>query len=822
MPDIVEQTICANGGSPTELLDVESDSLNTVVVANEDGTNSVHIFPYDIKSADDGNLKFIENDVKSAPKQPLLDRLFGGVKESYEYQNTKDHIQTYFSKNPETGIKLTSGGYSVKLAPLLDSEKVPDIVGLIGHENEPVVQKPNSDLPIAKKPDLETETALGAEMKSNAAVTAAIDEDSASRTLMPNQTQVDIKQAPPEAYDKSQIDFRQETNCVAFDNVFTDSISLTYEPTYTGVKENIILKRYDGVNTFHFTLNTGGLVPELTAVRGASIPLLHPDTLDTVMVIGQIDATDAIYGTEEDDGTHFSLDHCMYLTSLEEASTYILTVVVDKKFLESPNTVYPVTIDPPVDVPASGIMDTPVYSGYANSNFNANYYHHVGYYNSTYKEGEFWVQMNCTSRYSYISPRNVVKATYNAYENSGKTHNANVQVFDTSVTWWYDELTYNNRPATYGNPVSTQAVSTPARYYQFTITSLFKDWLSYATNEGGWTENFGFAVKMNTSGVSSRCFNASNFSSNRPATITITYNEDASLANGAYYIRNVRSGKYLDAYNNMSNTVIQYPFHGALNHQWLVTRDSEGYYRIQTCYQAYINSGRKMLSCSETGSYPYVDLWHYTASLKTQQWRCVKNSDGSYRIINRFHTDNQNYSTALGMKNGSTTDYNPADLGPYNGNDGQKWVLEKVNFGNGGTYQPKGAGLPPNCMGYALKRNMEINLKINPFNNSNYTKDHVSGIESTLGDHVNYRPLRNCVDPVQNNEYRVAVRVPNGINGWNFHVIYQLSDGSWAGKNHNYASKLLGWGDPSSAPGMWENDLFPEWVGTVYYAVRPK
>ena len=87
---------------------------------------------------------------------------------------------------------------------------------------------------------------------------------------------------------------------------------------------------------------------------------------------------------------------------------------------------------------------------------------------------------------------------------------------------------------------------------------------------------------------------------------------------------------------------------------------------------------------------------------------------------------------------------------------------------------------------------------------------------------MNYRPLRNCVDPVQNNEYRVAVRVPNGINGWNFHVIYQLSDGSWAGKNHNYASKLLGWGDPSSAPGMWENDLFPEWVGTVYYAVRPK
>ena len=57
-----------------------------------------------------------------------------------------------------------------------------------------------------------------------------------------------------------------------------------------------------------------------------------------------------------------------------------------------------------------------------------------------------------------------------------------------------------------------------------------------------------------------------------------------NIADGVYYIRNLNSGKYMDI--NWARTadgteVIQYGFHGDLNQQFKVTRESDGYYSIK-------------------------------------------------------------------------------------------------------------------------------------------------------------------------------------------------------------------------------------------------
>ena len=71
------------------------------------------------------------------------------------------------------------------------------------------------------------------------------------------------------------------------------------------------------------------------------------------------------------------------------------------------------------------------------------------------------------------------------------------------------------------------------------------------------------------------------------------------------------------------------------------------------------------------------------------------------------------------------------------------------------------------------------------------------------------------------NEYRVAVRAPND---WDqkiyYHMIYQLSDGTWAGKDDQSLSKHFGNGNPSISPEMWENDAYPASAGTIYFAVE--
>lgn len=57
---------------------------------------------------------------------------------------------------------------------------------------------------------------------------------------------------------------------------------------------------------------------------------------------------------------------------------YKLTIVVDKEFLESETTVYPVTIDPTVSMAATNMSDAPVFSGYPTRNYYTNEYNMVG------------------------------------------------------------------------------------------------------------------------------------------------------------------------------------------------------------------------------------------------------------------------------------------------------------------------------------------------------------------------------------------------------------------------------------------------------------
>ena len=105
--------------------------------------------------------------------------------------------------------------------------------------------------------------------------------------------------------------------------------------------------------SFAFVLNTGMLIPQITESGGIS--LSDPDTGETVASIAPI----LVY----DSNLRQTISNYYELTPLENG-TYYLTVNVDKDFLASPLTSYPVTIDPTFTFNVgSSTQDAIVYSG---------------------------------------------------------------------------------------------------------------------------------------------------------------------------------------------------------------------------------------------------------------------------------------------------------------------------------------------------------------------------------------------------------------------------------------------------------------------------
>ncbi len=113
--------------------------------------------------------------------------------------------------------------------------------------------------------------------------------------------------------------------------------SLEYGASYSGLKENIILKEYSGTSSWSFRLQTNGL--SLGIMNGQYV-LTDGDVY--VMYFGSI-----IAFTADDKNNTFGE---MTVETATESQEYILTITVPEEWLVSEETSYPVTIDPSITV----------------------------------------------------------------------------------------------------------------------------------------------------------------------------------------------------------------------------------------------------------------------------------------------------------------------------------------------------------------------------------------------------------------------------------------------------------------------------------------
>ena len=120
-----------------------------------------------------------------------------------------------------------------------------------------------------------------------------------------------------------------------YPNVFGLGTAVQYTPTLTGVKEEILLSRNVGKNSFAFLLETGGLI--LTETNG-QFTLVDPETEQKVGTLGEIIVFDSAGQITRGN---------MTAQTILAGQKYSITISVDQEFLVS--ATYPVSIDPTVD-----------------------------------------------------------------------------------------------------------------------------------------------------------------------------------------------------------------------------------------------------------------------------------------------------------------------------------------------------------------------------------------------------------------------------------------------------------------------------------------
>ena len=99
-----------------------------------------------------------------------------------------------------------------------------------------------------------------------------------------------------------------------------------------------------------------------------------------------------------------------------------------------------------------------------------------------------------------------------------------------------------------------------------------------------------------------------------------------------------------------------------------------------------------------------------------------------------------------------------------------------IGYGCGGQYRQVNTE-KPNCFGYALF--LDENPAVNSWWGSSHETEHFSGkFRVAIEEYYPCRRIDSFASPISSDEYRLAVRCPNMLDGVHrYHVIYQLSDG---------------------------------------------
>lgn len=255
------------------------------------------------------------------------------------------------------------------------------------------------------------------------------------------------------------------------------------------------------------------------------------------------------------------------------------------------------------------------------------------------------------------------------------------------LSWESATLTWNNQPlynTTHDLSYSPLAerYSPTSAWYVLDVTNIVASWVD------GLRSNYGFALVDITEDDEDHwtTYYSSDMESPHKPELHITYNGPSTpdepddpvnppattptqgISSGqTYYIKNVFSGKYLEADVSLNNNVIQNDFDGYSNQQWKVVYEGNGVYKLYNQYAGYINDHccLDLVSQNDNG----IDLYADSDSPRVLFY-ILLNSDGSFRIQNSWVTTEAVLTVpdALSLSDVTNSDWVNSSK--------QKWVFE--------------------------------------------------------------------------------------------------------------------------------------------------
>ena len=443
---------------------------NSVVFQNRDGTETLYTFADPIQYKDS---KGKLHDKKRTLKV--------SDSEEYAYEITTSNVKSYYPNeiSTEKGIMVKDEDNKISMKPLYSQEKNNELKG----------QAKNS----IKK---EARTSIAKKI--------------------------------------SKKNSNQDCNGVDYNETFGEGTRVRYTPTYSGIKEDIIIDSPECENRYSFEVDTGDLV---AVKKDGYINFLDPLTGEKEAEISPV----YIYDSAEI--PNVSTDGYYEIEKKSEGK-YIVTLVADESFLNSDSTVYPVYLDPSLGLNfgVSVINDAILYKG-------------TGTIDKITKKatiGRSPDKYGCGRLLICFSKLESSNATYKAITDSSRIKNASLSLYmfgDTKdslirpVLYEYDWLQmYNNSECgSYGvkigwnafkalndMPAKTVKTTSTVDKQTFDVTPAVKYW----KDQSVYTAKTGLMIKVKNKYETNTNYSKQVYTANKSdykPSLVITYNRNLTL-----------------------------------------------------------------------------------------------------------------------------------------------------------------------------------------------------------------------------------------------------------------------------------------------------
>ncbi|WP_078557062.1 DNRLRE domain-containing protein [Bacillus alkalicellulosilyticus] len=267
---------------------------------------------------------------------------------------------------------------------------------------------------------------------------------------------------------------KRKGNTIKYNTPYS-GVDIEYVVDGTKVKENIILHSYQGRNIFKFNIKTSN---KLQAVKQEDGSIHFLDETDNFLFFIQRPFMfDSNF--EQDPSGVLSQD---VVQDIEQTKNgFILTLTADESFLKDPERVYPVTIDPWVDVFQPS--DTYIASNSPNTNYSNNTVMFVGNH-STQGVTRSLLKWNLPNlpNATVVSAKIGLRQSSTGEDVPVQAHRLTSPFDPTTVTW-------NTRP-TFASGAAGRGNSTQiSEYLYIPVNNLVNNWYN------GTTENHGVLLK---------------------------------------------------------------------------------------------------------------------------------------------------------------------------------------------------------------------------------------------------------------------------------------------------------------------------------------